>query len=636
LHRFTVLFVAIVAFATSSSPALAERPVADFAHLPMIEAPSISPNGKLVVAMASIAGKQELVIIKADGGGLQARLPVKDVDVRYVRWVNDEWLIATVGVEIPATGGMGLGTRLIAFRTDGSDAHFLIDRRDGGAGFSMADVLWVARDGSPRILLASQTSFYLSDEGFWPNVSMVDVATNTFSKLVWPREGVQDWYADRDGNVRLGIGIEKDGLRYRALYRASNKDNFDEFANVRRTEELIVPDVILADGSAIAFSTRSGTNAAYKLDLKTMQVGEKLFDAGAYDMSNLYLDKEQTRVLGYGFTDTRYRTVWIDEGRKKIQAQLEANFPGKLVRIVSLSRDEKVLLFKVESPSAPGAYYVFEAGQPLTRLALENPTLGTRALAPVKTVAYKARDGMDLTAVLTLPAGVDAKNLPVIVMPHGGPAARDDESWDWWAQFLADRGYAVIQPNFRGSSGFGTAFQQAGAGQWGYRMQDDVDDALAYLGKEGIGDVKRACVVGGSYGGYVAMRAAERNPDLYRCAISYAGVADLPEMIKYDRNFVGGLGTTEYWRSRAEDLSDVSPINHASRTSIPILVIHGKKDRRVPFAQSKTYVDRLKKAGKAHEFFIQPEGDHFFSREEDRLTFLTQMEAFLDKHNPAN
>jgi hypothetical protein len=205
-------------------------------------------------------------------------------------------------VEIPATGGMGLGTRLIAFRTDGSDAHFLIDRRDGGAGFSMADVLWVARDGSPRILLASQTSFYLSDEGFWPNVSMVDVATNTFSKLVWPREGVQDWYADRDGNVRLGIGIEKDGLRYRALYRASNKDNFDEFANVRRTEELIVPDVILADGSAIAFSTRSGTNAAYKLDLKTMQVGEKLFDAGAYDMSNLYLAcsamASPTRAIG--------------------------------------------------------------------------------------------------------------------------------------------------------------------------------------------------------------------------------------------------------------------------------------------------------------------------------------------------
>lgn len=636
LRRLIVLFLAIVGFAAGSFPAMAERPAADFARLPMIEAPSLSPNGKLVVAMASIAGKQELVIIKADGGGLQARLPVADADVRYVRWVNDEWLIATVMVEIPRTAGLGLGSRLIAFRVDGSNAHFLLDRRDGGVGYGMANVLWVAKDGSPRILLASQTSVYPDEAGFWPNVSMVDVATNSFDRLVWPREGVQSWFADRDGNVRLGVGIEKDGLRYRALYRASNKDNFDEFANVRRTEELIVPDVILADGSAIAFSTRGGANAAYKLDLKTMQVGDKLFDAGTYDISNLYLDKAQTRILGYGFVDTRYRTVWIDEGRKKLQAQLDANFPGKQIRIISLSQDEKVLLFKVESPSAPGAYYVFEAGQPLTRLALENPTLGTRALAPVKTVAYKARDGMDLTAVLTLPAGIEAKNLPVIVMPHGGPAARDDESWDWWAQFLADRGYAVIQPNFRGSTGFGTTFQEAGAGQWGYKMQDDVDDALAFLGKEGIGDVKRACVVGGSYGGYVAMRAAERNPDLYRCAISYAGVADLPEMIRYDRYFIGGRGSTEYWRTRAEDVSEVSPVNHAVRTGIPVLVIHGKKDRRVPFAQSKNYVDRLKKAGKTHEFFIQPEGDHFFSREEDRLTFLTQMEAFLDKHNPAN
>lgn len=636
MRRFVVLVLAIVGFLAGSFPAMAERPAADFARLPMIEAPSLSPNGKLVVAMASIAGKQELVIIKADGGGLQARLPVADADVRYVRWVNDEWLIATVMVEIPRTAGLGLGSRLIAFRVDGSNAHFLLDRRDGGVGFGMANVLWVAKDGSPRILLASQTSVYPDEAGFWPNVSMVDVATNSFDRLVWPREGVQSWFADRDGNVRLGVGIEKDGLRYRALYRASNKDDFDEFANVRRTEELIVPDVILADGSAIAFSTRGGANAAYKFDLKTMQVGDKLFDAGAYDMSNLYLDKAQTRVLGYGFVDTRFRTVWIDEGRKKLQAQLEANFPGKQIRIISLSQDEKVLLFKVESASAPGAYYVFEAGQPLTRLALENPTLGTRALAPVKTVSYKARDGMDLTAILTLPVGVEAKNLPVIVMPHGGPAARDDESWDWWAQFLADRGYAVIQPNFRGSTGFGTAFQEAGAGQWGYKMQDDVDDALAFLGKEGIGDVKRACVVGGSYGGYVAMRAAERNPELYRCAISYAGVADLPEMIRYDRYFIGGRGSTEYWRTRAEDVSEVSPINHAARTGIPILVIHGKKDRRVPFAQSKTYVDRLKKAGKTHEFFIQPEGDHFFSREEDRLTFLTQMEAFLDKHNPAN
>lgn len=631
------MICALVLVSLAPQAALAERPVADFAQLPLIENPGISPDGKMVVAMASIGGKQELVILRADGGGVISRLPVGDSDVFYVRWVNDEWLIATVGIDVPAMGGMNKATRLLAFRTDGSNAHFLLDKRDGGVGYNMADVRWAARDGSPRILLSYQTSYIYNQAGFWPQVAMVNVATNEFSKVVWPREGVTRWYADTDGNVRLGIGIEKDGLRYRALYRASNKDGFSEFANVRRDEDLIVPNLILAgSATAIAFSDRSGFNAAYKLDLETMELGEPLYKAEGYDLSQLLLDKNYTRIVGYGYSDTRSRVIWLDPARKTLQAQLDANFPGKLVEILSFSQNEKVVLIKVGSVSAPGAFYVYEPGQPLTRLALENPRLGTRALGPVRTISYKARDGLDLTAVLTLPPGVEAKNLPVIILPHGGPAVRDEEGWDWWSQFLADRGYAVIQPNYRGSTGFGKGFTEAGAGEWGYKMQDDVDDALAWLGQQGIGDVKRACVVGGSYGGYVAMRAAERNPDLYRCAVSFAGVSDLIEMVKYDRNFVGGRGTTEYWRGRAEDLGTVSPINNASRTGIPVLVVHGKKDRRVPFAQSKTYVDKLKKAGKPVEFLIQPEGDHHFSREEDRLSFLTQMEAFLDKYNPAN
>ena len=638
--RTVIMITAAVLGIIAAQPALAERPaerpVADFARLPAIADPGLSPSGKFVVVKASIAGAQALVIIKADGGGIQSHLPVGDADLLGVRWVNDEWLIATVGAEVPVQGGMAKATRLLAFKADGSDAHFLLDKRNGNVGFNMSDVLWVAQDGTPRILLSYQTSYYLNEEGFWPQVAMVDVATNAFSKIVWSREGVIDWYADGQGNVRLGIGIEKGGLRTRALYRASNKDNFSEFANVRQDEELIVPDAILADGSAVSLSAKDGMTAVYKLDLKTMTLGEKLYSVAGHDITSIHLPENFDHILGYGYADTAQRVVWLDPGRKQLQAKLNANFPGKQVHIVDTTSDNRVALFEVTASAAPGAYYIYEDGQPMTRLGLENPALGTRALHPVKTVNYTARDGMQLNGVLTLPAGVEARNLPVIIMPHGGPAARDYESWDWWSQFLADRGYAVFQPNFRGSTGFGRAYQNAGTGEWGLKMQDDVDDALAFLGKEGIGDVKRACVVGGSYGGYVAMRAAERNPETYRCAISFAGVSDLPEMIRYNKNFIGGLGTAEYWRSRAEDIADVSPINHANRTGIPILVVHGKKDRRVPFSQSKTYVDRLKKAGKAHEFFIQPEGDHFFSREEDRLTFLTQMEAFLDKHNPAN
>ncbi|MCX7284841.1 MAG: alpha/beta fold hydrolase [Novosphingobium sp.] len=582
----------------AGTPVLAERPVADFARMPGIESPGLSPNGKLVVVTASIGGEQALVIIKADGGGIVARLPVGDADLLGVRWVNDEWLIATVGTEVAAMGGPAKATRLLAFRVDGSDAHFLLDKRNGNVGFNMSDVLWVARDGTPKILLSYQTSYYRDKEGFWPQVAFVDVATNAFSKVVWPREGVLDWYADAAGNVRLGIGIEREGLRTRALYRESNKDNFTEFGNARYDEELIVPFALMADGSAITMSARDGFRAVYALDLKTMQLGEKLFSVPGHDIESLYLSQGNESVRGYGYTDKAWRTVWVDPSRKALQAKLDASFPGKSVTILKTSTDDRVVLFKVGSAAAPGAYYTYEEGQPLTQLALENAAIGTRAQNPVKTVGYTARDGMSLNGVLTLPAGAEPRNLPVIIMPHGGPAAFDAEGWDWWSQFLADRGYAVFQPNFRGSTGFGKAYQSAGAGEWGMKMQDDVDDALAFLGKEGIGDVKRACVVGASYGGYVAMRAAERNPDFYRCAVSYAGVSDLPEMIKYNKNFIGGLGTADYWRNRAEDLSDVSPINHVDRNGIPILVVHGKKDRRVPFAQSQSYADRLKKAAR--------------------------------------
>ena len=241
-----------------------------------------------------------------------------------------------------------------------------------------------------------------------------------------------------------------------------------------------------------------------------------------------------------------------------------------------------------------------------------------------------------MSAILTLPAGKPAKNLPLIVLPHGGPQARDVESWDFWTQFLADRGYAVIQPNYRGSTGFGKAFLDAGDGQWGLKMQDDVDDARAWAISSGLADGKRTCIAGASYGGYVAMRAAERNPELYRCAISFAGVSDLPAILSHDAKFINGQGTYEYWKSRVADLQAVSPINNAARTGIPILVIHGEKDQRVPISQSKNYVEKLKSAGKDVEYHVQPLGDHNFTREEDRLTFLTQMEAFLDKHNPAN
>jgi dipeptidyl aminopeptidase/acylaminoacyl peptidase len=193
----------------------------------------------------------------------------------------------------------------------------------------------------------------------------------------------------------------------------------------------------------------------------------------------------------------------------------------------------------------------------------------------------------------------------------------------------------VLQPNYRGSAGYGARFAALGRGEWGRKMQDDLDDALGHLAQAGIADPARACILGASYGGYAALRAAQRSPAVYRCAISYAGVSDLNALIRYDRDFLGSRGQRQWLEAQAPDLGDVSPINHAAEFGIPVLLMHGDRDVVVPVSESRRMADRLRGAGKAVRYVEQPGGDHHFSRGADRLQFLREIEAFLDRHDPA-
>jgi dipeptidyl aminopeptidase/acylaminoacyl peptidase len=299
------------------------------------------------------------------------------------------------------------------------------------------------------------------------------------------------------------------------------------------------------------------------------------------------------------------------------------------------------MIVHVGSADQPGAYYYYDTNAgAMSLLSKVSSRFSTKThLGPVKTIHYKARDGLDIAAVLTLPVGSAAKDLPLILMPHGGPFARDSEDWDWWVQFLAWRGYAVLQPNYRGSSGYGTAFAEKGEGQWGLAMQDDLNDAVDWAVKQGIADPKRVCMVGASYGGYAAMRAAQRDPAKYRCAVSYAGVSDLAAMMRYDRRFLNHSTRQDWLKEQAPDFASVSPVHFASQFATPILLMHGKKDRRVQVNQSREMAEKLKAAGKVegrdYIYVEQPLADHHFSREADRLEFLEQMDAFLKAHNPA-
>ena len=636
---FSVMASALVvvgASAMSTSPAVAERPVVDFVAEDSVGWVKISPDGTKLAMERDIDGVRAIVIMRTDGTGEAKAITLSDdADIYDVRWVNSDWLIAVQGRYGNFGGHEVYKSRVVSFRSDGSEQHLLEPR--GGMADMGADVIWVANDGSPRILLAYRTSIFAGDEGSDPRVDEVDVSTGKFSKHVSPMQEIWSWYADGDGKVRLGVGREQRGLRTRMVYRDKGDNGLmKEVTNIATDEQLIRPRIFLQDGKrALTVSNVSGYDEVYELDLETLEVGGKVFGVDGYDVSQVHSDPSGTQLLGISWLSDRGRVQWFDPRMLQAEAMVDAALPNQATWITDWSLDLNRHIVEGFNDVGLPTYYLLDSKN--RSLVAISKTGDDGNWVKSQAMTYTARDGLEIEAIVTFPDGQsNAKNLPVIIMPHGGPRARDTTSWDPWSQFFADRGYVVIQPNFRGSTGYGVEFEKAGLGEWGLKMQDDVDDALAWAAEKGWVDASRACIIGGSYGGYVAMRAAERNPDLYRCAVSFAGVSDLPDMMRQDSMSYFGKFLREYWKGQVSDLDSVSPIKNASRVGIPVLLVHGKKDQRVPVDQSRDMVRALQRAGKDVTYIEQPEGDHHFSRDEDMVQFLLESEKFLDQHNPAD
>lgn len=609
-------------------------PVEAFAEVPEMENPDISPDGKRIAARIAIQGKQLFAVMTPGVEGAPKLLNPGKADLNWWRWVSDEWLIVGIGQDVLMEGDTWYISRAIGYNVSTGKVVQLARN----AAQNADDVIWVARDGSARVMLSYQTSIYSNDPGFWPQVDEIDLATGKRRTVAVSKSGVFNWYADGAGVVRMGIGYSEDGRSRRVLYRERHGTLFRTIDKARRGEDrLTVPALFLKDNSKalVIDDDEGGYSALYELDLATLERGKQLFASKGYDIGGIVRDPTGFGYLGISVEEERPLVRWTDPDMSAMQTAVSGLVKGAQVQIASLNRDRSRALLAVGGADAPGGYFLYRRAENSTELlGYNNRTIKMRRMHPVRTIRYKARDGLEIAAVLTLPAGRKEK-LPLIVMPHGGPFARDSETWDWWPQFLADRGYAVIQPNYRGSSGYGTPFAKKGQGQWGLAMQDDLNDAVKALADLGIADPARVCMVGASYGGYAAIRAAQRDGKKYRCAVSYAGVSDLNRMMKYSRGFLFGGARGDWLREQAPDLKGVSPLNFPEEFSIPLLLVHGDEDRVVPPVQSKVLAQKLKAEGKDVTYIVQREADHHFSRTEDRLEFLKALEAFLAKHNPA-
>lgn len=625
-------------------------PVSQFANRATLQMPRLSPDASKMAAKVSYKGVEYLAIFDLTGKTptdyfLKTEAYKEFGDRRIIswRWVGNRTLVVTA-----ASGEIGMFEgemgRLFSYDVEGKKLAPLAWKDAAG---SASDIIHV--DHKNERLLLSRTSLTYGYEYLGrPEVIDVDVRTGRFKLVQKPNILVGGWAADGKGVVRMGVGYDRDSGKTRILYRATPDENLKTIydkADPTFSGDLLVPEIFLAEeGKAIVTSNKDGFNKVYKIDLATMELGEPIFAVEGYDVGELGCNESCDRLQSVSVVENRSKIYWMDERLKAVQDMFEQQFGAGNARIVSSDIGDKNMLVWVGKTNQTGIYYSFNADTgKVARIGYSNEYFGEAEMNPTKTIVYPASDGEKIHAVVTMPRHREGqRNLPVVMITHGGPfGPRDEEGFGpfAWHQAIAELGYVVVQPNYRGSGGYGRDWIKKGRDDgFGLRMQDDLNDAIDYLAAQGTVDPKRACMMGWSYGGYASARAAQRDPARWRCTIAGAGVYDLGEMRKYDRNYLGRFGSN-YLSKGTADLDTVSPTQNAEGKWSPILIVHGVKDDRVPLAQAKGLVSALERSGKVRgqdfDYLYQPDNTHNFPAPTDEAEFLEATRKWLERFNPA-
>ncbi|MDX2144587.1 MAG: S9 family peptidase [Rhodospirillaceae bacterium] len=640
--RSFIVFVSVglffIAPASAQTAALPPTiPAELFGQLPFIANAEISPDGTQIAMETGLNGRRFILVQSLTDRNQQPTLiPTVKWDLQWLRWASNDRLILSLGSQTKFIHDLIYVTRVFGIDRDGKNLKMLGKQSTS----QMADLVYAPPQGGNHVLLALTSDNDLPFDD--PYVYQVDVYSGRMKEVQKKRENIRSWYADADGTVRFGYGYNRSANTRRIIYRATEDEAFRTIDKVDLDESqtAITPMSFLPDPNQLIVSTseKTGRDALYIYDVSQEKVVQDFFGHEQVDIGGTIDSPDGREIIGVNYIDDMHRIHWFKDEWRELQTVIDVGAPTNTTTVVtSLSADQSRIVVRRSGPTMPPNYYVVDRrNNKLQLLGKAHEKIDESSLAPMSRVTIKVRDGLSMPSYLTLPVGRSDKNLPLILMPHGGPWARDYMQYDYWVQFLANRGYAVLQPNFRGSTGYGDRYTDLGDGKWGLEMQDDLEDAVKWAVDQGIVDPARVCIVGGSYGGYAAMMGVAKTPDLYRCAVSFAGVGDVEEILKYDRKFLYYKPTRDAVQGEEKpDLKKVSPEYQVDRIKAPLLLVHGTDDISVPYEQAQDMVTALKKARKQFEFIEQVEGDHHLTREDHRIEFLKKMEEFLAKHNPA-
>ncbi|HSG65655.1 MAG TPA: prolyl oligopeptidase family serine peptidase, partial [Gammaproteobacteria bacterium] len=443
----------------------------------------------------------------------------------------------------------------------------------------------------------------------YPDILRLNIHTGRASRVVMNPGYVSRWITDHAGVVRVGVGSTDDprDLVTQVLYRDSERDDWRVLTEFNEFDDHgFTPVGFAANNRTLYVRSNVGrdTQALHTYDPKTRELGELVFGHDEVDVGDIALSPHDDRLLAVSYDHERPGIHAVDAGFRELAAAIDAALPGTINRVVSISDDERRMLILASSDVDPGSFYLLDRDRGELRFyASRMSWLDPGKLAPMRPITLAARDGVILRGYLTLPRDGSSRNLPLILHPHGGPyGIRDSWGFDRDVQFLASRGYAVLQVNYRGSGGYGKKLMDIAWQQWGLAMQNDLTDAINWAIDEGIADPDRICIYGASYGGYAAMVGVTSTPELYRCAVNYVGAVDLRELYAYWSSGPIASGI-EAWFRRAigdpradrERLAATSPINALDGLDIPLFVIHGRRDPRVPVAQAAALTRELRR-----------------------------------------
>ncbi len=616
-------------------------PLEVYGRLPHLEDVALSPDGSRIafvrttentriVAVASLADRKPL-------GGLRAG----EEKLRAIEWADDDHVMVVTSVTGVPMGFLGMDSEWFFLQVYDVMAHKTkavpsSDRISDSRVMNMISGRVMVRrlDGHTVLFVPG----FHATEGGGPALFRVDLRTGQETMARRGSLRSQEWLVDEAGQVaaeetynernqRWAVSIRRDGRLHEVAF-GREAIEFPRLLGFGPDEDTLLMEAI-----------EDGDPVWRLLSLKDGTLGPPMAERLA--LTKPIEDPRTYRMIGGVHIDDESHYVFFDPTMQARWDAIVRTFSAERLRYVSASADFNKVVVRVDGPKHGFRYELIDMNtheaEPVGYVYE-----GVTEPLEVRRVTYNAADGLQIPAYLTLPRGRAAKSLPLVVLPHGGPAVRDTADFDWWSQALADQGYAVLRPNYRGSD-LSWSFVSAGFGQWGRKMQTDLSDGVRYLVKEGIADPARVAIVGASYGGYAALAGVTLDPGIYRCAVSVAGLSDLKRMLQWvnEKQGRGGGWTQRYWDRFLgvtgpgdPALDAISPIRHLEAVKVPVLLIHGRDDTVVAFEQSKVMFDALRHANKEVELVALKHEDHWLSRGETRLQMLQASVAFLRAHNP--